>query len=137
MTCAEIQTPVGFVFVILSVIMNQTNNPDCEQSWYLQDDRLIADPSDPQKLIAPVVSVSSDRLVTSHCVNLKHEIICDSADGSHSSHEIIFRVRNETSISESTLTPESHQLLWLLAVVIIVLCIVFLIRFLLRRRKLR
>ncbi len=41
----------------------------------------MAEPSDPQKLIDPVVSVSSDRLVTSRCVNLIHEIICDSADG--------------------------------------------------------
>ncbi len=44
---------------------------------FVQDDRLIADPVN-HKLIAPVISVSSDRLVTSHCVNLNHEIICDS-----------------------------------------------------------
>ncbi len=35
----------------------------------------------PQTLKDPVVSVSSDRLVTSLCENLIHEIICDSADG--------------------------------------------------------
>ncbi len=39
---------------------------------------MIADPSDPLRLINPVISVSSDHLVTSHCVNLNHEIICDS-----------------------------------------------------------
>ncbi len=32
----------------------------------------------PQTLMDSVVSVSSDRLVTSRCVNLIHEIICDS-----------------------------------------------------------
>ncbi len=113
-SCAEIQTPAGFLYVILPVILNQADNPDCDQSWlsevsvfsvlklyhyslsvthththththdpllfYLfRMGRLIADPSDPQKLIDPVISVSSDRLVTSHCVNLNHEIICDSA----------------------------------------------------------
>ncbi|RXN34877.1 hypothetical protein ROHU_014655 [Labeo rohita] len=35
-TCAEIQTPVGFLYVILPAILNHTNNPDCDQSWYLQ-----------------------------------------------------------------------------------------------------
>ncbi|KAF4116551.1 hypothetical protein G5714_004040 [Onychostoma macrolepis] len=78
-SCSEINTPAGFVYVILPVLLNQTDNPDCDQSWYSQDKRLIADPSDPQKLIAHVISVSSDRLVTSHCVNeLHHEIICHS-----------------------------------------------------------
>ncbi|RXN09560.1 hypothetical protein ROHU_010978 [Labeo rohita] len=55
-------------------------------------------------MIDPVISVSSDRLVTSHCVNLKHEIPCDS-DGSHFSREIMFRVRNETAA-----TPNSDDL---------------------------
>ncbi len=32
-TCAEIQSTVGFLFVILPLILNYTNNPDCEQSW--------------------------------------------------------------------------------------------------------
>ncbi|RXN34875.1 hypothetical protein ROHU_014653 [Labeo rohita] len=35
-TCGEIQTPVGFLYVILPAILNHTNNPDCDQSWYLQ-----------------------------------------------------------------------------------------------------
>ncbi len=32
-TCSEIQTPAGFLYVILSVLLNHINNPDCEQSW--------------------------------------------------------------------------------------------------------
>ncbi|RXN10303.1 hypothetical protein ROHU_030881 [Labeo rohita] len=35
-TCGEIQSSVGFLYVILPVILNHTNNPDYEQSWYLQ-----------------------------------------------------------------------------------------------------
>ncbi|RXN37395.1 hypothetical protein ROHU_002106 [Labeo rohita] len=136
-TCAEIQTPVGFLYVILPVIINQTNNPDCEQSWFSEDGRLIADPSDPQNLIDPATAVKSDRLFTSHCVNMKHEIICDSPDGSHYSYKIMFRVTNETNISGPTQTPESNQLLWIFALVIVVLLIMFLICFLLRKRKTR
>ncbi|KAL1279281.1 hypothetical protein QQF64_025954 [Cirrhinus molitorella] len=97
----EIQTAVGFVYVILPVILNQTNNPDCEQSWF-SEDGLIADPSDPQRLSDPAISVSSDRLVTSLCVNLNYEIICDSADGHHFSREIMFRVRNETAVTSNS-----------------------------------
>ncbi|KAL0199413.1 hypothetical protein M9458_007953, partial [Cirrhinus mrigala] len=63
------------------IYLNQTLNPDCEKSWYLQDGRVIADPSDPQTLIDPATAVKSDRLFTSRCVNLNHEIICDSTDG--------------------------------------------------------
>lgn len=33
-TCEVIQTAVGFVYVILPVILNQTRKRDCEQSWY-------------------------------------------------------------------------------------------------------
>ncbi|XP_058624832.1 uncharacterized protein LOC131536112 isoform X1 [Onychostoma macrolepis] len=131
-SCAEINTPAGFVYVILPVLLNQTDNPDCDQSWYLQDKRLIADPSDPQKLIAPVISVSSDRLVTSHCVNeLHHEIICHS-DGLK--HETMFRAFND-SVSGSTQSPESHQWWWISVLIFIVL-LVF-ICFLLRKRIFR
>ncbi|KTF93306.1 hypothetical protein cypCar_00035848 [Cyprinus carpio] len=129
-SCSEIQTPVGFVYVILSVIMNHINNPDCDQSWYLQDNRLIADPSDPQKLIDPVISVSSDRLVTSRCVNLIHEIICHSVG---LKYQTAFRVFNDTdSFSGSTQTPESHQWWWISAPIFIVLLL--LICFLLRKK---
>ncbi|KAL1279293.1 hypothetical protein QQF64_025966 [Cirrhinus molitorella] len=130
-TCAEIQTPVGFVYVVLPVIMNHTNNPDCEQSWHLEDGSLIVDPSDPQRLIDPVISVSSDRLVTSLCVNLNYQIICDSADGSFS-HEIKFRVRNETAV-----TPNSDHFWWILAVFIIALLIIILICLMKRKRIFR
>ncbi|XDV11338.1 hypothetical protein PO909_000304, partial [Leuciscus waleckii] len=71
--CGEIESAVGFVCVILPVKLNHTLNEDCEQSWYSEDGRLIADPSDPHRLIDPVISVSSDRLVTSRCVNVLHE----------------------------------------------------------------
>ncbi|RXN25300.1 hypothetical protein ROHU_021573 [Labeo rohita] len=35
-TCAEIQSAVGFLYVIQSVVLNQTLNADCEQSWCSQ-----------------------------------------------------------------------------------------------------
>ncbi|RXN32339.1 hypothetical protein ROHU_003879 [Labeo rohita] len=94
-TCGEIQTPVGFLYVILPVLINQTNNPDCKQSGLSQ---------------------------------------------SHYSHEIMFRVMNETNISGLMQTPEVqpkfNQLLCLFAPVIIALPM-FLICFLLRKRKTR
>lgn len=130
-TCSEIQTPAGFLFVILPILLNYTKNPDCEQSWYLQDGRLVAVPSDPQKLMDPVVSVSSDRLVTSRCVNLNHEIICDS---SRLKHETMFRVFND-SVSGSTQSPESHQLWWISVLIFFVL--LGLSCFLLRKRIFR
>ncbi|XP_058624838.1 uncharacterized protein LOC131536114 [Onychostoma macrolepis] len=144
-TCAEIQTPAGFVYVILPVLLNHTNNPDCEQSWYLQDGRLIADPANPQALIDPVISVSSDRLVTSHCVNLNHEIICDSPDGLHFSRVTAFRAKNETAATpnsnlQNEVTPDlqhSDQFWWLLAFFVIVLFIIFLICLMKRKRIFR
>ncbi len=36
MSCAEIESAVGFLYVIQSVIMNQTLSVGCEQSWYTQ-----------------------------------------------------------------------------------------------------
>ncbi|RXN35065.1 GTPase IMAP family member 8-like protein [Labeo rohita] len=101
---SEIQTPVGFLYEILPVLLNHTNNPDCEQSWYLQDKRLIADPSEPQRMIDPATAVKSDRLVTSHCVNLNHEIICDSTR-TPVSRVTAYRVRNQTAV-----TPNSDDL---------------------------
>jgi len=35
-TCAEIQTDGGFEYRLQSNILNQTNTPDCDQSWYSQ-----------------------------------------------------------------------------------------------------
>ncbi|KAK2917123.1 hypothetical protein Q8A67_001497 [Cirrhinus molitorella] len=142
-TCAEIQTAVGFVYVILPVIMNHTNNPDCEQSWCLEDGRLIADPSDPQRLIDPVISVSSDRVVTSLCVNLNYQIICDSADELlqamfRAGNPFVLCLRNETAATPNSVTPDlqhSDQLWWVLAVFIIVLLV--LMCFLLRKRIFR
>ncbi|KAF4116558.1 hypothetical protein G5714_004047 [Onychostoma macrolepis] len=136
-SCAEIQTSAGFLYVILPVLLNQTNSPDCEQSWLSEDGRLIADPVNPQTLIDPVISVSSDRLVTSHCVNLNHEIICDSTDGLHFSHVTAFRARNQTAVTPNSddlnqVTLQlSDQLWWLLAVFFILL--VFLCFFLRKR----
>ncbi|KAF4116553.1 uncharacterized protein LOC131536113 isoform X2 [Onychostoma macrolepis] len=144
-SCAEIESAVGFLFMIQSVILNQTLNADCEQSWYSEDGSLIADPSKPHKLIAPVISVSSDRLVTSHCVNLNHEIICDSADGSHFSCVTAFRARNQTAATPNSddlnqvTFQHSDRSLWILAVfvVIAVLIIIILICFLWQKKKLR
>ncbi|KAF4116564.1 hypothetical protein G5714_004053 [Onychostoma macrolepis] len=95
------------------------------------------------ELIAPVISVSSDRLVTSHCVNLSHEIICDSADGSNFSRETIFRARNQTAVTPNPdvlneVTPDlqlSDQWWWISALIVIVLLV--LICFLLRKRIFR
>ncbi|ROL46211.1 hypothetical protein DPX16_0325 [Anabarilius grahami] len=74
-TCGEIQTDGGFEYRLQA--LNPTLSGDCEHSWYSEDRRLLADPSDPHKLMYPVTSVSSDRLVTSYCVDeLHHEIQC-------------------------------------------------------------
>ncbi|KAF4115045.1 hypothetical protein G5714_002534 [Onychostoma macrolepis] len=115
-SCGEIESAVGFVYVILSVILKKANNPDCDQSWYSEDGRLLADPSDPQTLMYPVISVSSDRLTTSYCVDeLLHEIRCHALGFRL---KTVFRVRNETDPnSGSTQTPNSHHLWWLLAFV--------------------
>ncbi|ROL49264.1 hypothetical protein DPX16_0501 [Anabarilius grahami] len=79
-TCAEIQTADGFEFKLPSDLLKQTLNGDCEQSWNLKDGRLLADPSDPHRLLDPATSVSSDRLTMSQCVDeLHHEIICDAS----------------------------------------------------------
>ncbi|XP_048036127.1 uncharacterized protein LOC125261616 [Megalobrama amblycephala] len=44
MTCGEINSSVGFVLVILSVILNQTLiDSDCEQSWYTEQKDSVAD----------------------------------------------------------------------------------------------
>ncbi|RXN16544.1 hypothetical protein ROHU_008309 [Labeo rohita] len=98
-TCAEIQTPVGFLYVILPVLLNHTNNPDCEQSWYLQP---------------------------------------------HFSHVTAFRVRNQTAVTPNSddlneVSPDlqhSDQLWWISALLIVVF-LLGLICFLLRRRILR
>ncbi|RXN31861.1 hypothetical protein ROHU_004737 [Labeo rohita] len=132
MTCGEIQTDGRFKYRLHPDLLNHTNNPDCDQSWYSQDGRLIADPSDPQKLIDPVISVSSDRLVTSYCVDeLHHEIICHS-DGLR--YDTTFRAFNDSS-SGSTQTPVSNQLWWISAPIFIVF--LGLICFLLRKRIFR
>ncbi|KAK9978912.1 hypothetical protein ABG768_020648 [Culter alburnus] len=116
MTCGQIQTAVGFVYVILQTL----NDPDCEQSWYSKDKRLLADPSDPETLMNPVISVSSDRLVTSYCVDeLHHEIQCHSE---RIIHETVFKVRNDTDSSGGpTQTPDSHHLWWILALFFIMI----------------
>ncbi|KTG05825.1 hypothetical protein cypCar_00042380, partial [Cyprinus carpio] len=99
-TCAEIQIRDGFEFRVPADRFTLFHQSDCEPLWYSQDDRLIADPSDPQTLIDPVISVSSDRLVTSHCVNeLRHEIRCDA---SGFRLDTIFRVRNETAATPNS-----------------------------------
>ncbi|KAK7175581.1 hypothetical protein R3I93_002490 [Phoxinus phoxinus] len=77
-TCGEIQSSLGFLYTVSSAV-NQTLNADCEQSWFSEYGQKIADPSTPETRMDPVLSVSPDRLVTSRCVNLSHEIICDSA----------------------------------------------------------
>ncbi|KAK9978879.1 hypothetical protein ABG768_020617 [Culter alburnus] len=135
MTCGEIQSSVGFVYMILPVILNQTlNDPDCEQSWYTEDRRLIADPSDPHKLMYPVTSVSSDRLVTSYCVDeLHHEIQCHSK---RITHETMFRVFNDTDSSGGpTQTPNSHQFWWISALFLIMIVLLLLICFLLPEKS--
>ncbi|XP_043085346.1 uncharacterized protein LOC122331907 [Puntigrus tetrazona] len=137
-SCSEVQTPAGFLYLILPVLLNHTNNPDCEQSWKTEDGLKVADPSDPQKLISPVISVSSDRLVSSLCVNLNHEIICDSADGTHFSRVTAFRVRNETAVIPNSevlneVTPDQYW--WISALIVIVPLV--LICFCLRKRFFR
>ncbi|XP_067236833.1 uncharacterized protein [Chanodichthys erythropterus] len=131
-TCGEIQTEEGFEYRLLSNILNQTSD-DCEQSWYSKDGRLLADPSDPHKLMYPVTSVKSDRLVTSYCVDeLHHEIQCHFK---RITHETVFRVFNDTdSSSGSTQTPDSHQFWWISALFFIMIVLLLLICFMLRKR---
>ncbi|XP_051741650.1 uncharacterized protein LOC127508091 isoform X2 [Ctenopharyngodon idella] len=142
MTCGEIQTTVGFMYKILPVILNHTlNDPDCEQSWYTKDGRLLADPSDPHKRMYPVISVSSECLVTSHCVDqLHHEIQCHSKG---ITHETVFRVRNETAatpnsdvLDEVTPSLQLSDHLWWISVLVIIFLLAFLC-FMLRRRIFR
>ncbi|KAL0199283.1 hypothetical protein M9458_007823, partial [Cirrhinus mrigala] len=79
-TCAEIQISDGFEFRVPADRFTHFHQSDCEQLWYSQDGRLIALPENPHRLIDPVISVSSDRLVTSRCVDeLHHEIRCDAS----------------------------------------------------------
>ncbi|XP_077078580.1 uncharacterized protein LOC143731507 isoform X2 [Siphateles boraxobius] len=140
-TCGEIESAGGFVYVILPVILNHTLNGDCEQSWYTED-QCVADPDNPHRLIYPASSVSCDRLVTSRCVNLRHEIVCDTP-GSHHKHTTMYRVRNETTATPNSdvkeVTPPlqlSDQLWWLLAVYLVLL-IIFLMCLIQRKRIFR
>ncbi|KAK9978924.1 hypothetical protein ABG768_020660 [Culter alburnus] len=131
-SCGEIQTDEGFEYRLQSNLLNQTVNGDCDQSWYSEGGRVLADPSDPHKLMYPVTSVSSDRLVTSDCVNLNHEIICDE---SRLTFEIMFRVFNDTDSSGgSAKTPNSHQFWWISVLFFIMVVLLLLICFLLRKR---
>ncbi|XP_077061822.1 uncharacterized protein LOC143714482 [Siphateles boraxobius] len=138
-SCGEIETDEGYMFKLPSDLLNHTLNEDCEQSWFSEDGRLIADPTDPEKLMDPAISVSSDRLFTSRCVNLNHEIICD-ASGSHHSIKTMFRVWNETTATPNSnvlneVTPSlqiSDQLWWLFAPFIFIF-----ICFILRKRIFR
>ncbi|XP_050960805.1 uncharacterized protein LOC127162064 isoform X1 [Labeo rohita] len=142
-TCAEIQISDGFEFRVPADRFTHFHQSDCEQLWYSQDGRLIADPSDPQRMIDPATAVKSDRLFTSYCVNLNHQIICDST--THFSREIMFRVRNQTAVTPNSdvvneVTPDrqhSDHFWWLLAVFIIVLLIIILICLMKRKRIFR
>ncbi|XP_051741933.1 uncharacterized protein LOC127508204 isoform X2 [Ctenopharyngodon idella] len=144
-TCGEIQTDDGFEYRLQA--LNQTLSGDCEHSWYSEDGRLLADPSNPHRLMYPVTSVSSDRLVTSYCVDeLRYEIQCHSK---RITHETMFRVFNDTNSSGgSTQTPDSHQLnlhfvacidqfWWISALLIIMVVLLLLICFMLRKRIFR
>ncbi|KAL1279396.1 hypothetical protein QQF64_026069 [Cirrhinus molitorella] len=113
---------------------------DCEPLWFSQDNRLLADPAT-QKLMDPVISVSSDRLLTSRCVDeLRHQIHCDT---SAFTLDTIFRVRNETAVTPNSddlneVTPDlqrSDQLWWISVLIFIFLLV--LICFLLRKRIFR
>ncbi|XP_051745504.1 uncharacterized protein LOC127510041 isoform X10 [Ctenopharyngodon idella] len=130
-TCGEIQTDDGFEYRLQA--LNQTLSGDCEHSWYSEDGRLLADPSNPHRLMYPVTSVSSDRLVTSYCVDeLRYEIQCHSK---RITHETMFRVFNDTNSSGgSTQTPDSHQFWWISVLVIFLLAFLC---FMLRKRIFR
>ncbi|XP_077061819.1 uncharacterized protein LOC143714479 [Siphateles boraxobius] len=125
-TRGDIHTSLGFLYVVSFNAVNYTLNADCEQSWFSEYGLKIADPSTPETLMDPVISVSSDRLVTSRCVNLNHEIICDSAKSLHYSHVSMFRVMNETAATpdvSNEVTPSlqlSDQFWWLFALFIVI-----------------
>ncbi|KAK2917149.1 hypothetical protein Q8A67_001523 [Cirrhinus molitorella] len=88
-TCAEIQITDGFELRVpadrfthfISLTVNRFG-------FGIQDNRLLADPAT-QKLMDPVISVSSDRLLTSRCVDeLRHQIHCDTSAVNDSSLNI-------------------------------------------------
>ncbi|KAI2666827.1 NAD kinase [Labeo rohita] len=110
-TCAEIQISDGFEFRVPADRFTHFHQSDCEQLWYSQDGRLMALPENPHRLIDPVISVTSDRLVTSRCVD-----------------ELL---RNQTAV-----TPNSDQW-WCLFALFIIILILILICILLRKRILR
>ncbi|CAM4271655.1 unnamed protein product [Leuciscus chuanchicus] len=119
------------------------------------DGRLIADPSYPEKLMDPGISVSSDRLVTSRCVEeLRHEIQCHSSGrhlrrlGIPYTKEIYLKyifMRNETAatpnsdVNEATLSlPISDQFWWIsVLLIIIIIMILLLICFILHKNIFR
>ncbi|XP_051988759.1 uncharacterized protein LOC127648220 [Xyrauchen texanus] len=125
-TCGQIETAVGFVYMVSSVILNQTQNPDCDQSWYSQDGVVIAVPSY-NRWEDPVTNVRSDRIITDHCVQkLLHEIDCPA---SGLTHRTTYRVWNETTealnteLNETTVTP-TDQLFWIFGVLpVLVYCL--------------
>ncbi|XP_039522084.1 uncharacterized protein LOC120475449 [Pimephales promelas] len=130
-TCGDIHTSLGFLYVVSFAVVSQSLD-DCEQSWFSEYGLKIADPSVPETLIDPVISVSTDRLVTSRCVNLNHEIICDSAKSLHYSHVSMFRVRNETAATPDVPNEVTPSLLlseywWLFIIIFIILFIGFML----------
>ncbi|KAK2917159.1 hypothetical protein Q8A67_001533 [Cirrhinus molitorella] len=98
-TCAEIQISDGFEYRVPADRFTLFQQFDCESLWFSQDNRLLADPVS-QKLMDPVISVSSDRLLTSRCVDeLRHQIHCDT---SAFTLDTIFRVRNGTAVTPNS-----------------------------------
>ncbi|KAK2917168.1 hypothetical protein Q8A67_001542 [Cirrhinus molitorella] len=127
-TCAEIQISDGFEYRVNADRFTLLQQFGCEPLWFSQDNRLLADPAT-QKLMDPVISVSSDRLLTSRCVDeLRHQIHCDT---SAFTLDTIFRVRNETETN--SVTPDLQDQLWWISVLIFIFLLV-LICFLLRKR---
>lgn len=130
--CADIQTECGYEYRVREDLLELIHNPDCDQSWFTKDGRLLADPSDPHKRMPPAVSVRPEQLCTSFCVEeIHHEIDCHY---SRLKHQTLFRVFNVTEpISGST--AESHDLWWILAPILVFFFIIILIVCLMWRKK--
>ncbi|RXN38612.1 hypothetical protein ROHU_000963 [Labeo rohita] len=146
---SEIQTDSGFEFNLPSDSLNQTLNPDCEQSWYLQShfSREIMFRVRNQTAVTPNSEIQTDSgfefNLPSDSLNQTLNPDCEQSWylQSHFSREIMFRVRNQTAVTPNSddLNEASLQhsdlLWWFLAVSLIVLLV--LMCFFLRKRIFR
>ncbi|RXN32344.1 hypothetical protein ROHU_016244 [Labeo rohita] len=154
-TCGEIQTDGGFEFKLPSDSLNQTLNPDCEQSWYLQShfSREIMFRVRNQTAATPNSDVVNEASLQHSGYRRWQHSGGDPEESwesmsydlkAHFSHVTAYRVRNQTAVTPNSdlqqVTPDlqhSDHFWWLLAVFIIALLIIILICLMKRKRIFR